>query len=142
MARNRKLAGILLECDAGDNACSFVRIGFGVNVSAAPCAELPGAEPFEATSFLDATGISVRPEDFFQELAAAYAARESQFRESGFESIREDWLRHAAKLGAVVRVNLPTESFSGVFESIDAAGRAVIDSASGRRLVAAGDIFF
>ena len=142
LAGNRKFAGILLECDSKEIGKNFVRIGFGVNISASPETVDSERSSVEATSFLEATGIPVRPEDYFRELASAYAARESQFRESGFESIRKDWLGHAAKLGETVGVNLPSGSFSGVFESIDAAGRAVIDATCGRRLVAAADIFF
>ncbi|MDE0114918.1 MAG: biotin--[acetyl-CoA-carboxylase] ligase [Albidovulum sp.] len=142
LAGNRKFAGILLECDSGENVGCFVRIGFGVNIASAPGLEPSEADAFKATSFFDATGIYARPEDYLSELAAAYAERESQFQKAGFESIRKDWLMHAARLGETVRVNLPTESFSGVFESIDDAGRAVIDAARGRRLVAAADIFF
>ncbi len=142
LAGTRKYAGILLECDSCGDGQFQARIGFGVNVAVAPGDIAAPGGSGGATSFLEATGVRVRPEAFLQELASAYAGRELQFREAGFESIRLDWLSHAAKLGETVGVTLPSESFRGIFRSIDRAGRAIVDAAHGRRLVAAADMYF
>ena len=58
----------------------------------------------------------------------------------GFAAIREEWLRYASGLGEAIRVALPNEALEGRFDSIDAAGRLVLETAKGRRAIEAGDV--
>jgi len=132
-----KVAGILLESRGGHLA-----IGLGVNLAAAPgSAEVePGAvAPVSVQSVL---GVEVAPEVFLDRLAAAYARHEAQFVTYGFSPIRAAWLDRAARLGEVVTARFGTTEITGTFETVDAEGRIVLNTASSRQSIAAADIFF
>ena len=139
-----KLAGILLE-SAGrgnDGGVSHLSIGIGVNLIETPMQEWlePGA--VWPVSLLSETGIQVTPEVFLGELAAAYARLEAQFVTYGFEPIRAAWLSRAARLGEVVTARTMTSETEGTFETIDASGNLVLNTAKGRISIPAADIFF
>ena len=133
----RKLAGILLE-SLGDH----LAIGFGVNLEAAPEPERlePGA--LAPVSFRSALGLRIAPADFLDLLAPAYAAREAAFVARGFGPIRQDWLARAAHLGQPITARIGEDSVSGIFETVDAEGRLVLNAPEGRRVIAAADIHF
>jgi BirA family biotin operon repressor/biotin-[acetyl-CoA-carboxylase] ligase len=132
-----KVAGILLE-----SLGSHLAIGIGVNLVAAPdVTEVePGAVP--PVSVLSALGVKVSPEAFLDVLAEAYAKHEVAFQTYGFAPIREAWLARAARLGEVVRARMGTREATGTFETVDAEGRIVLNTAQGREAIAAADIFF
>jgi BirA family biotin operon repressor/biotin-[acetyl-CoA-carboxylase] ligase len=132
-----KVAGILLESLGGHLA-----IGFGVNLVAAPgSAEVErGAVP--PVSVMSVLGIEVAPEVFLDMLAAAYARHEAQFATYGFSPIRAAWLDRAARLGEVVTARIGMTEVTGTFETVDAEGRIVLNTASSRQSIAAADIFF
>jgi BirA family biotin operon repressor/biotin-[acetyl-CoA-carboxylase] ligase len=79
---------------------------------------------------------------FLGELAAAYARLEAQFVTYGFEPIRTAWLSRAARLGEVVTARTMTSETEGTFETIDASGNLVLNTAKGRISIPAADIFF
>ena len=43
--------------------------------------------------------------------------------------------------GETLRVNTLAESFDGVFDTVDDTGRLLVDTARGRRVVSAGEVF-
>ena len=59
----------------------------------------------------------------------------------GFAPIREGWLARAAGLGAEIRVRLERATLFGRFLDLDEGGSLVIDTAEGRRRIAAGELF-
>ncbi|MGR3540991.1 MAG: biotin--[acetyl-CoA-carboxylase] ligase [Hasllibacter sp.] len=129
----RKLAGILLEGLPGDR----VAVGIGVNLAAAPDADaLPGdALPPVA---LDA---ACWPETFLGLLAPAFARWEGVLRAKGFAPLREEWLRHAARLGEEVAVRLPREVLRGRLMGIGPDGALILATGEGERRLAAGEVF-
>ncbi len=137
-----KLAGILLESTGQGRGISHLAVGIGVNLSQAPSAQAiePGA--VRPVSLLSETGADVTPEDFLTELAAAFAKYESQFVTYGFEPIRTAWLARAARLGEVITARTAASETVGTFETVDAGGNLVLNTAKGRVSIPAADVFF
>lgn len=100
----------------------------------------PGA--VRPVSLLSEAGANVTPEDFLTELAVAYAGYESQFVTYGFEPIRTAWLARAAKLGEVITARTAASETVGTFETVDAGGNLVLNTAKGRVSIPAADVFF
>ncbi len=137
-----KVAGILLESTGQGRGISHLAVGIGVNLSQAPSAQAiePGA--VRPVSLLSETGADVTPEDFLTELAAAFAKYESQFVTYGFEPIRTAWLARAARLGEVITARTAASETVGTFETVDAGGNLVLNTAKGRVSIPAADVFF
>ena len=132
-----KVAGILLE-----SIGAHLAIGIGVNLIAAPASSEVEERAVPPVSVLSALGVEIAPEAFLDVLAAAYARHEAQFVTYGFAPIREAWLARAARLGKVVTARMGRREVTGTFETVDADGRIVLNTASGRQAIAAADIFF
>ncbi|SNS80999.1 biotin--[acetyl-CoA-carboxylase] ligase [Tropicimonas sediminicola] len=137
-----KVAGILLESASNGPNLSFLSVGVGVNLSAAPeAAQLePGA--LRPVSLLEETGARVTPEEFLDALAPAFARHEARLTTYGFAPIREAWLARAARLGETITARTGTETVTGIFETVDATGNIVLATPAGRRAIPAADIFF
>ncbi|WP_278920956.1 MULTISPECIES: biotin--[acetyl-CoA-carboxylase] ligase [Pseudophaeobacter] len=137
-----KLSGILLESSGAGQGLNYLAIGIGVNLVETPMKEWlePGA--VWPVSLLSETGVQVTPEVFLTALAAAYARYELQFTTYGFDPIRTAWLARAAKLGEVIIARTSHSEVEGTFETVDAEGNLVLNSANGRVSIPAADIFF
>lgn len=137
-----KVAGILLESAGQGGDVSYLSIGIGVNLAAAPEPEQVEAGAFRPVSLVSETGIAVSPEDFLAALAPAYARYEERLCREGFAPIREAWLVRAARLGEVVIARTGTGESVGIFETIDPCGNIVLRTDSGQRTIPAAEIFF
>ena len=137
LANGWKLAGILLEAEAGAGGrVDFVIIGIGVNIASAPArAEYP------ATS-LAAEGIAdVSPATLLAAFARHFDRWHRRWCEAGFAPVRAAWLDRAVGLGEPVRVRLDRMTLDGRFADLDEDGALLLDTADGRRRIAAGDVF-
>ena len=134
-----KVAGILLET-AGRGDGIRILIGVGVNLVSAP--ELPGRSDRapRPVSILEETGRSIGPTGFLERLARAFDSREMQFRASGFEPIRQDWLRWAWRLGREATFSMQRGTVQGIFETVDSDGCAVVHAEGRRHRIAAADM--
>ena len=56
--------------------------------------------------------------------------------------VRGEWLSLAAGLGTRIGVTQPSQTIEGTFKTIDATGRLILEQASGRQAIEAGDVFF
>jgi BirA family biotin operon repressor/biotin-[acetyl-CoA-carboxylase] ligase len=130
----RKIAGILIE---GEGTPVVAAVGIGVN-----CRHHPDATEFPATDFA-AAGADVGAEALFERLAAAMQARLAQWdRGAGFATIRAAWLARAHGLGQPIRVRLADRETTGIFETIDDAGRLMLRIGNGGlEAIAAGEVF-
>ncbi|WP_170478981.1 biotin--[acetyl-CoA-carboxylase] ligase [Ruegeria arenilitoris] len=137
-----KLAGILLESTGQANQVTHLAIGIGVNLSQAPGADKVEPDALRPVSLLSETGTNVTPEDFLSELAVAYAKYETQFSIYGFEPIRAAWLSRAARLGEVISARTTASETVGTFETVDAGGNLVLNTARGRVSIPAADVYF
>jgi BirA family transcriptional regulator, biotin operon repressor / biotin---[acetyl-CoA-carboxylase] ligase len=133
----RKLAGILLESQASAaGAIEWLVIGIGINL-----ATYPVDVEYQATS-LSATGVDPAPEAVLPVLAEAFLGWFERWHQgAGFATIRTAWLARAYGLDEPIRVRLPGASLDGVFAGLDTDGALLLDSAAGRRRVAAGEVF-
>lgn len=133
-----KASGILLDSGAVPHGGTWVALGFGVNVAAAPddidqsatslrASMRPGAPATTAMEFFSA----LRPR---LELWAARLASE------GFEPVREAWLGRAHGLRDIARVRQGADVIVGRIAGLSPRGELELDTAAGRRLIAAGEI--
>ena len=131
-----KLSGLLLEGESGAGRFDVI-LGCGVNV-----ASCPSDTPYPAT-FLKAVAPQATVEALLVALADAWARRFAAWsRPGGFGPVREAWLQRAAFLGDTITLRLPEGTVSGRFDGIDTTGRLELGTASGSRLIDAGDLFF
>lgn len=132
-----KLAGILLESAMRPDGRMVCVAGIGVN-----CARHPDDALYPATNLGAAAGRPIAPEAVFESLAAAVAHWLAVWAEgAGFAAIRAEWLALATGLGARIKVARASETLEGVFRTIDATGRLMLEGASGQIAVEAGDVF-
>lgn len=134
----RKVAGILLESEgARADSVDGVIIGFGVNIASHPVeTRIP------ATSIAELGGAGVEPARVLEAIVRQMQSWTRCWTVEGFAPIRGAWLAVAHGLGRPIGVRLARETIDGVFAGIDERGMLELDTASGRRLVAAGDVFF
>ncbi|MCI5094755.1 MAG: biotin--[acetyl-CoA-carboxylase] ligase [Rhodobacteraceae bacterium] len=137
-----KLAGILLESMGKGGDVTHLSIGVGVNLRNTPNADWLEPGSVWPVALLPETGALVTPEEFLEALAEAYARYEAQFTTYGFEPIRTAWLARAAKLGEVITARTATSETVGTFETVDAQGNLVLNTAKGRVSIPAADVFF
>lgn len=137
-----KLAGILLESAGAGPRLSYLAIGIGVNLVAAPDPDAVEAGALRPVSLLSEAGIAVAPEAFLETLARAYAVHEARFVGEGFAPVRAAWLARAARLGARVVARTQRREVSGIFETVDAEGNLVLSTPQGRHAIPAAEIYF
>ncbi|QBR72917.1 biotin--[acetyl-CoA-carboxylase] ligase [Beijerinckiaceae bacterium] len=132
-----KLCGILLEsANLPDGRFACVA-GIGVN-----CSSHPQDTPYPATDLALIVGKAVAPAKLFERLSATMAHwLEVWGEDDGFEVIRAEWLSSAAGLGTRISVKRPSQTIEGVFQTIDATGRLILEQSEGPIAVEAGDVF-
>ncbi len=135
-----KVAGILLESSTKGEKVDWLTIGIGVNLANVPDAVADAV--FPPVSVAGAIGKRIGRRDFLTVLAANYVTQESKLAYFGFERIREDWMRHAARLGEVITAKTARESYTGIFDSIDLDGNLVLITGRGPQVIPAADVYF
>lgn len=133
-----KVSGILLE-GVGQGQLA---IGIGVNLVHAPTPADLDPRAVAPVSVQGETGLTIPALELLDFLAPAFARWEAQLTTYGFAPIRNAWLARATRLGQTITARTMTESFEGVFETIDEGGALVLRTPSGPRTVPAADIFF
>lgn len=134
-----KVAGILLESTGTGQGIDWLAIGVGVNLAAVPQGVRDAAFPPVA---LADHGQSVLPEVFLNALAANFAAEETTYAKHGFDVIRDNWLKRAARLGQVITARTSREEITGTFESVDATGNLILRTPKGAKVIPAADVYF
>jgi BirA family transcriptional regulator, biotin operon repressor / biotin---[acetyl-CoA-carboxylase] ligase len=134
-----KVAGILLESAGRGPFIDWLSVGVGVNLTTIPHG-LTNA--FPPVSLRGEGGESVTPEDFLTVLAGNYATQEAKLATFGFARIREDWLRHAARVGEVITARTGKDMVKGIFDTVDEDGNLVLITGMGPRAIPAADVFF
>lgn len=132
-----KIAGILLEAEAGGAGLDFLVIGLGVN-----CASHPAGTATPATDLRTVIGTAPAPTAVLDAFLGAFAAWYERWRNEGLAPLREGWLARAAGLGEELRVRTARETLHGRFAGLDPAGALLLRTADGERRIAAGDVYF
>ncbi|WP_321341128.1 biotin--[acetyl-CoA-carboxylase] ligase [Breoghania sp.] len=132
-----KISGILLESEQLPDGRMAIAAGFGVN-----CNHHPDNAHYVTTDFA-ALGYRIAPSDLFVHLAGAVSRCLTQWSGGkGFDEIRSAWLKRCVGIGAPVTVRLPDREIDGIFASLDAQGRLLLETSSGTMTISAGDVFF
>ena len=134
-----KVAGILLESSGRGPFVDWLAIGFGVNLRGARRCRMPR---FRRSAWPTKAVRECRAEDFLTVLASNFATQEGKWEVFGFPRIREDWLRHAARLGEEITARTGRETVRGLFDTVDQDGNLILITSRGPRSIAAADVFF
>ncbi len=124
----RKLAGVLTETATTGGELDWVIVGIGLNANVDP-ADLPGEDPTSLQAELgpvDRRQLAQRIIERTHELAGAP------------EEILPAWRKLADTLGRRVRVETDSETIVGEAVDVTFPGAVVVETADGRRTVAAG----
>jgi BirA family biotin operon repressor/biotin-[acetyl-CoA-carboxylase] ligase len=133
-----KVSGILLEAvSTTAGRLDTLILGVGVNLQSRPDAGL-----YRTISLREAGGVT-DPADLLERFAERLLAWYDIWRREGFAPLRAAWLDRAAGIGQTIEVRLDHETLVGRFATLDETGALALDLPDdGRRLVAAGDVFF
>lgn len=135
MIAGKKASGILLESSAdADGQLDWLVIGVGVNVEVFP-ADLP-----DVTSLQEA-GALVSVEELLSAFLDRLIRYTDQWRQHGFQPIRERWLSYALPMDTEMRVKLPGGGVVGRFSGIDERGSLLLETDSGAQRIDMGDVF-
>ncbi len=136
----KKVSGLLLESGTG-TIIGGVILGFGINLAHAPELATDNMS-YEATSFLEESGFLVLPNQLLPELTKCFDHYFNIWQSQGFKEIRNAWMAKASGIKARAKVQLPNETFEGIFLGLSDDGGARIELDDGsERIVLAGDIF-
>ena len=134
-----KLAGILIDVSGESTGPCAVVIGIGINVSM-PEAAAAGIDQ-RWTDLCSLTGRQQFPRN---RLAASVLdnlmAAIEEFEQYGMEPFMDEWQRLDLVNGRQVDMQLPNEVIPGLACGIDSAGALLVDTATGRRRFASGEI--
>jgi len=138
MIDGAKAAGILLDSGALPGGGVWAALAFGVNLAVAPKAiDQPTASLRE---MLPLDALTPEPLAFLAALRPRLEAWDGRLAREGFEPLRQAWTKRAHKLGDIVRVALGQDTIEGRIAGLSPRGELELDTETGRRLIAAGDV--
>jgi BirA family biotin operon repressor/biotin-[acetyl-CoA-carboxylase] ligase len=135
--RGAKLSGLIVEgVRLADGRFGCV-IGFGVNCVSHP---LGCSQPTTDLSTIAERSISAA--EVLWALSDELPRALAQWRRGvTFATIRQEWLSLAGGIGEQVRADTGAAIHDGVFRTIDARGRLVLDTTTGPVTIDAGEVF-
>lgn len=129
-----KISGILLEKGEGD----YMVIGIGINIVAAP--KIDGMV-YSAVSLQD-SGYMIDRISLLKAYLETLDENYLQWRQQGFEVIRNRWLENAKNLGKEILVHLNKGDKTGIFTGVDGNGSLLLQCGENIEKIYAGDIFY
>lgn len=137
----KKLAGILIEPRGEAGGSCRVVVGVGLNLAMSPAQATAVTQPW--TSLADALAARGQPLPSRNLLAARLVSELSaalgQFAAYGFAPFAPEWQRRDLLAGREVRVDA-VPPLTGMAGGVDADGGLIIETATGRQIVHAGDV--
>lgn len=134
-----KLAGILIDVTGESTGPCAVIIGVGINVSMSK-ADADGIDQ----CWTDLCSLTGREQFPRNRLAASVLehllAAIEEFEQYGMDSFMDEWRRLDLVNGRQVDLQLPNEVVPGLACGIDSAGALLVDTATGRRRFASGEV--
>lgn len=137
-----KVAGILLESSGHGTRLSWLAVGIGVNLVAAPDPDMVEPRALPPVSVAGQGGHPPDPDSLLDRIATQFARQERIFRDFGFDPVRRIWLRHASHLGQVITARTARDEITGRFETVDEAGNLVLVTGKSRHAIPAAEVFF
>ncbi|HLD09842.1 MAG TPA: biotin--[acetyl-CoA-carboxylase] ligase [Methylophilaceae bacterium] len=139
LVNQEKLAGILIELQGDMEGPSTAVIGIGINL------RLPeNLKQHIDQAAIDLETVTPQPvnsSEFLGLLLKNLANVLSEFENNGFESLREEWMRHHAYQGQTVSLSLPDgREMQGVVNSIAPDGVLLVETNAGMQRFSAGEI--
>jgi|CXWL01.1.fsa_nt_gi BirA family biotin operon repressor/biotin-[acetyl-CoA-carboxylase] ligase len=138
MIDGAKAAGILLDSGSLGSGETWAALAFGVNLAVAPSAIDQPTSCLRAALPLDA--MTPEPQAFLVALRPRLEMWDARLAAEGFEPLRKAWLTRAHGLGAEARVTLGAQTIDGRIVGLSSRGELELETESGRRLIAAGDV--
>jgi BirA family biotin operon repressor/biotin-[acetyl-CoA-carboxylase] ligase len=135
-----KAAGIMLDSGALGQSAAWAALAFGVNLAAAPHDIDQAAISLRDVLAPDAP--APEPIEFLRTLRPRLEGWSARIEGEGFEPLRRAWLPRAHGLGQTARILQGEASLEGRVAGLSPRGELELDTAEGRRLVAAGDVIF
>lgn len=138
---NKKLVGILTEMSAEMDGINYIVIGTGINVNIA-AEEFPEDLRSVATSLSQMKGEHLPRVKFFQAVLRALDDLYAKVQAEGFAPVLAEWRKYSITLGQEVKVIgvRDGEVYFGKAADIDDEGALLVDTATGRQRVLAGDV--
>jgi BirA family transcriptional regulator, biotin operon repressor / biotin---[acetyl-CoA-carboxylase] ligase len=136
---NAKVSGIMLDSGALSSGQTWVALAFGVNLADAP----PNIDQ-KTISLRDLLPPDAPAPEPLAFLAAARPKLEdwsARIVREGFEPLRQAWLQRAYGIGQEARVVQGETILEGRIVGLSPRGELELDTSTGRRLIAAGDVF-
>jgi BirA family biotin operon repressor/biotin-[acetyl-CoA-carboxylase] ligase len=134
-----KAAGIMLDSGSLGASGAWVALAFGVNLAVAP--ENLDQATTSLRTLLPPDAPAPEPLDFLARMRSKLEAWSARTERDGFEPLRQAWLKRAHGLGQNARVVQGDQTLEGRIAGLSSRGELELDTVSGRRLIAAGDVF-
>jgi BirA family biotin operon repressor/biotin-[acetyl-CoA-carboxylase] ligase len=134
-----KVSGIMLDSGSAASGQTWVALAFGVNLADAP--ENIDQMTICLRDLLPPDAPAPEPLAFLAALRPRLEAWSNRIVSDGFEPLRHAWLQRAYGLGQDARVVQGEQTFEGRIAGLSPRGELELDTLTGRRLIAAGDVF-
>ncbi len=129
-----KVAGVLLESSSTGTSIDWIVVGVGLNI-----AHHPHGSAWPATSLARSGRTKADREPTLAAFLDRFEVLYDRWQQSGFPSIRPDWLALAFGYGALIEIGQGSKRRAGRFIEIDDAGGLVLETADGRQIIAHGE---
>lgn len=140
MIDGAKAAGILLDSGSTAPGRLWAALAFGVNLATAP--DGLDQRTICMRDVLPADAATPSPLSFLALVRPRLEAWAERLASEGFQPLRDAWLRRAHGMGQAALVRQGEQSLEGRIAGLTERGELELETVSGRRLIAAGDIFF
>jgi len=134
-----KAAGIMLDSGALNPQATWVALAFGVNLAGAP--DAIDQPTVSLRDVLPPDAPAPEPLVFLDALKPRLTDWSARLEQDGFASLRQAWLQRAHGLGREARVRQGDTVIDGTIAGLSSRGELELDTVTGRRLIAAGDVF-
>lgn len=134
-----KVAGIMLDSGSLGDAGVWAALAFGVNLAVAP--ENLDQRTTSLRTLLPPDAVTPEPLEFLATLRPKLEMWSARNDRDGFGPLRDAWLKRALGLGQQARVVQGDQMVEGRIAGLSSHGELELDTVSGRRLIAAGDVF-
>lgn len=134
-----KISGIMLDSGSIDSGQTWVALAFGVNLADAP--ENIDQRTASLRDLLPPDAPAPDPLAFLAALRPKLETWSARIVSEGFEPLRQAWLQRAYGLGQEARVVQGDQTLEGRIAGLSPRGELELDTTTGRRLIAAGDVF-
>jgi len=140
LLKGGKAAGILLESGSLGAGGTWASLAFGVNLADAP--ENIDQATTSVRALLPLQAETPSALEFLTRVRRGLERWSARLEAEGFEPLRAAWLARAYGMFAEARVHQGEAVLEGRFAGLSPRGELELDTAHGRRLIAAGDVFF